>query len=84
MSFYNSCEDLPDETLNELWANFCKQTKMQMNRGIMDRKKRILLSKAVIRALNWGSSYTEKDNEGRMNNDTLESLMASWSKLKDW
>lgn len=84
MSFYNSCEDLPDETLNELWANFCKHTKMQMNRGIMDRKKRILLSKAVIRALNWGSSYTEKDNEGRMNNDTLESLMASWSKLKDW
>lgn len=84
MSFYNSCEDLPDETLNELWANFCKHTKMQMNRGIMDRKKRILLSKAVIRALNWGLSYTEKDNEGRMNNDTLESLMASWSKLKDW
>ena len=84
MSFYNSCEDLPEETLNELWADFCEQTKMQMNTGITDRKARILLSKAVIRALNWGSSYTEKDIEGRMNNDTLESLMASWSKLKDW
>ena len=84
MSFYNSCEDLPDETLNELWANFCKQTKMQMNSSITDRKKRILLSKAVIRAINWASSYTEKDNEGRMDNDTLDSLMNSWRKLKDW
>ena len=84
MSFYNSCEDLPDETLNELWANFRKQTKMQMNSSITDRKKRILLSKAVIRAINWGSSYTEKDNEGRMDNDTLDSLMNSWRKLKDW
>ncbi|CCU84149.1 hypothetical protein PHOSAC3_120766 [Mesotoga infera] len=84
MSFYNSCEDLPDETLNELWANFRKQTKMQMNSSITDRKKRILLSKAVIRAINWASSYTEKDNEGRMDNDTLDSLMNSWRKLKDW
>ncbi len=67
MSFYNSCEDLPDETLNELWANFCKHTKMQMNRGIMDRKKRILLSKAVIRAINWGSSCTRKVSDESMN-----------------
>jgi hypothetical protein len=84
MSFYNSCEDLPEETLNELWADFCEQTRMPMNTGITDRKKRILLSKAVIRALHWGSSYTEKDNEERMNNDSLDSLMSSWSKLKDW